>query len=330
MVITGRLCPSSLSIQFVTPAIFALGVATCTFNIPVAVLAVLGNCLVIYVIWRHHSLHNNHNYLLAAVAATDVITGLVTQPLSITAIFQEVQQDIHCGIKDAQAACNLFCNMISLLTLVLLSFERIMGVCFPFWYDTHVTPHRLLVLVAGIWLSSLMFVLSPYYHVVTPQTRMRVGMIFQLVAFLVIVITALFMYRIARRHENQIAAQVQAADPDGEQQLLQPTERKSFKATVFILGALVLCQIPLFIIGLLFRIKVLDDHAFALALWPVTALMHLNSSLNFCIYSWRNSGIRGKIMQLINMRQHNIEPAQLHATPTTGNLGVLAATTIAE
>ncbi|XP_078363470.1 histamine H2 receptor-like [Oculina patagonica] len=327
MAVTHRLCPSSLSIQSVTPAIYALGVACCAFNIPVVVFSVLGNSLVIYVIWRHHSLHNNHNYLLVAIAATDVITGLVTQPLSVTAIFQEVQQDINCGIKDAQAACNLLCNMTSLLTLMLLSSERILSVCFPFWHDTLVTPRRLLVLVVGIWLSSLLLVLTPYYHVLKPQTRMRVGMMFQSAAFIIIVIISLFMYRIARRHENQIAAQVQVANQVEGQQSLQLTERKSFKATVFVLGALILCQIPLFITGFLYRIKVLDEHAFALALWPVTALMHLNSVLNFCIYSWRNSGIRVKIMQLINMGQNNNEPAQPPPTPTTGNYGVPTATT---
>ena len=104
--------------------------------------------MVIYVTWRHHSLHNSHNYLLMAAAVTDVITGLVTQPLSIAAIFLEVQQDVHCGItgiKDAQAACNLLCNMTSLFTLIILSFERILVV----WRDTLVTPRQLLALVVG-------------------------------------------------------------------------------------------------------------------------------------------------------------------------------------
>ncbi|KAL9981607.1 hypothetical protein ACROYT_G010332 [Oculina patagonica] len=319
-----RLCPNSLSVQFVTQAVYALGVANCVFNIPVAVFTVLGNSLVIYVIWRHHSLHNNHNYLLVAVAATDVITALVTQPLSITAIFQEVQQDINCGIKDAQAACNLLSNMTSLLTLMLLSFERILGVCFPFLHETFVTPRKLLACIVGIWVASLLLVLSPYYHLLGPGTRMRVGAIFQLVAFLLIVIIALFMYRIARRHENQIAAQVQAGRG---QQPLQLTDRRSFKTTIYVLGALIVCQIPLFIIRVLNRVNVIDEHAFALALWPVTTLMHLKAGLNFCIYGWRNSPIREKIMQLINMGQNSVEPAQLPPATPYNNFRLTASAT---
>lgn len=302
----GPLCPSSLSTRFVAPAIYVLGVVTCALNIPMAVFTGLGNGLAIYVILRYQSLHDYHNYLLVAVAVTDVVTGLVTQPLSVITIFQKVQQNVNCDLKDVQAAFNLLCNMTSLLSLMLLSFERILAVCLPFWYGTLFSPRKLLALVVGIWLPSLLLVLSPYFHALEPKTRMRVGMIFQVISFVAIVIIALFMHRIARRHENQIAAQLQAAVP-GEEQQLQLKDRKSFKTTVFILGALILCQTPVFIFSFLYRLKVLDEHAFALALWPIRTLMHLNSGLNFCIYSWRNSAIRRKIMQVINMAQNNAE-----------------------
>lgn len=297
------LCPNAMSPKISTPAMYVFGIVICTLELPMAVFTVLGNCCVIYVIYRCPSLHRNHNYMLVTVAATDLITGLVTQPLYVTTILQEIKEDVNCDLKEALAAFNLLGNLTSLLALMMLSLERVLAVKLPFWYNTRVTPKRLLFLVVCGWVLALLLVLTPYLAAVAHKTRMRVGIVFQILSFVIIVIMSLFMYRMARRHENQIAAHLPVS-VDGHWQI-QQRERKALKTTVAVLGALVLCQIPMFTSSFLFRIKVFDEQDFAVALWPAGTLMHLNSSLNFCIYGWRNVDIREKIKELLCVRQNN-------------------------
>lgn len=322
------LCPNAMSPKISTPAMYVLGIAVCGIEIPMALFTVLGNCVTIYVICKHQTLQRNHNYMLVAVAATDLITGLVTQPLSVTLILQELTQDVNCDLKEVQAAFKLLGNLTSLLTLMLLSLERILAVNYPFWYSTLVTPKRLLCLVIGVWVFALLLVLSPYFATVAYRTRMRIGMVFQMISFAIIVMFALFMYRTARRHENQITAQNEISAQNqiatqnhmvvhGGGQQNQQRERKAFKTSAVILGALVLCQIPMFISSFLFRIKVFDEQAFAVALWPAGTLMHLNATLNFCIYGWRNSDIQKKIMELFRNGQNNEQAFSCAASPSS-------------
>ena len=270
------------------------------------VFTVLGNGFIIYVIYRNQYMHSSHNYMLAAVAASGLFTGLATQPLSVTAILQELTRDVNCDLKEAQAAIQLYGNLINLLTLMLFSLERILAVKFPFMYHVLVTPKLLFSLFVGIWLLTLLLVLSPYYTALAHASRMRVGVVFQMISFAAIVIICLIMFRMARQHENQIAAQLPVPN---QVQHIQQQERKAFKTTLLVLGTLVLCQIPLFFSSFLFRIKVFDQQAFATALWPAGVLMHMTPSLNFWIYGWRNVEIRKKAMERLLGRGQNNEQA---------------------
>ena len=128
------LCPNTMSPKISTPAMYVFGIVICALELPMAVFTVLGNCCVIYVIYRCPSLHRNHNYMIVTAAATDLITGLVTQPLCVTTILQESSR-----MSTALAAFNLLGNLTSLLALMMLSLERVLAVKLPFWYKTHVT-----------------------------------------------------------------------------------------------------------------------------------------------------------------------------------------------
>ena len=152
------------------------------------------------------------------------------------------------------------------------------------------------------WVLTLLLVIAPYLAAVAHKTRMRVSIVFRTLSFVTIVVMSLFMYRMARWHENQIAAHLPVP---AEGQQIQQRERKALKTTVAVLGTLVLCQIPMFTSSFLFRIKVFDKQAFVVALWPTGTLMHLNSCLNLCIFGWRNVDIREKIQELLCTRQND-------------------------
>ena len=65
--------------QFIT-------IANALVNLPLASVAILGNALVVYGVWKTPSLRSPSNLLLCGLASTDLIVGLIAQPLFITEV----------------------------------------------------------------------------------------------------------------------------------------------------------------------------------------------------------------------------------------------------
>ena len=129
-----------------------LNVITCPFT-------VLLNTLVIIAVKRRPTLQSYANILLACLAATDAVSGVLAQPSFILYMMLLV---LGVGGKSAEDAAQSFhyssmraVLVCSSLHLILVTYERVIAIKFTMYYPIFVTRQKLKIAVGSFWLLSV-------------------------------------------------------------------------------------------------------------------------------------------------------------------------------
>jgi len=145
----------------ITTAVFSL--ITCPFTI-------LLNALVIIAVKTKRRLQTHPNILLACLALTDLMVGLVVQPLHTAMTIFLLQW------KDAREFCEIRFAFTILFTififattshLILISGERYLAVKHTFNHATVVTKGRLMISSAVLWITAPLYLIGTLYLAVT-------------------------------------------------------------------------------------------------------------------------------------------------------------------
>ena len=133
---------------------------TCPFT-------VLLNVLVIMAVKRRPRLQTNNNILLACLAATDALTGLIVQPSFILwKIFQLLGAGNSEGLSDFHNASLCTVLISSLLHLMLVTFERLLAIKFTMRYSNVTTEKSIKIAVTVFWIISFstvaIWLLNPF------------------------------------------------------------------------------------------------------------------------------------------------------------------------
>ncbi|KAL9953351.1 hypothetical protein ACROYT_G040755 [Oculina patagonica] len=263
-------------------------------------LTVLLNVLVIMAVKRRPRLQSNTNILLACLAATDVLTGLVTQPSFLLYKTFELL-----GITESETefffvlwiASTRGLTLCSILHLTLVTCERLIAIKFTMRYPYLVTGRNIKVAVITIWIVSFVSGLSRLTKsdAINKFSIFLVSCsIFSCVLF--IVCSYLILYRETLRHQKKIKTQ-QLPQEEVER---FAKESKALKTTVFVVGAVVLCFVPVvfFLLLLSFGLR------FPSFLTWISTIVMFNSLLNPFIYCWRQSEMRKFVFRFKTQAVH--------------------------
>lgn len=253
---------------------------------------VLFNALVIVAVKTKRRLQTHLNILLASLALTDLMVGLVVQPLHITTTV------FHLRGKSANDVCKtmsaflisfLSFSAASLFHLALISGERYLAIKHPFIHGTVVTKRRLMTATILVW------GVVPL-RVVLVNLR-AISLIFQGVIVFLIVLFQVLVYQEARQHEKRILSQQVSL----EARTKFEKERKALKLTTTIILAIGLCYVPTFILVLITgRLMHSVSYALGSSFYHVSVLpMIFNSLLNPVIYTVRKKQFRIAFIELI-------------------------------
>ena len=252
------------------------------------------NVLVMVAVKIKRRLQTHPNILLAGMAVTDLLVGLVVQPLYITkTIFLLQGKGFHefCGIEEAFTVSFTLASTASLLHLVLISGERYLAMNHTFTHAYVVTKTRLMVSSAVAWIITVLSVIAISYF--SDLLRFLFAVIVP-----VIVVLQLLVYKEARRHEKQILSQ-QISLEAGEK---FENEKKALKLTTTILAAIFACIFFPFIAMLLtwrFFGEVFSHEIKNTVRQLFFLLVMLNSVLNPIIYSVRARQFRVAFIELL-------------------------------
>ena len=265
-------------------------IVTIAINSVTCPLTVLLNALVIMAVIRRPRLQSYPNILLACLAATDVSTGLTVQPLFILWKSLELLGISYKLVKVSHDSLLRVLSICSCLHLTLVTFERLIAIKLTMRYPYFVTTKNIKVAVIAFWIFTLS---SELLRLILTSTKM----VFNLAAGLIVFLCVLFisstyaiLYRETLCHKKKIKNQ-QLPQEEVERFV---KESKALKTTVFVVGAVVLCFVPMAFAALSFVTKV---NIIYQASWVRTFGM-LNSLFNPLIYCWRNKEMRQFVFRI--------------------------------
>ena len=121
---------------------------------------ILLNILVIFAVKTMRQLRPKSNIALACLATTDLVVGLVLQPLGIASFSLMLRDDetenTVCIVSSVSKNVSPICVAASLLHLLLMSGERVLAIRHSFAYETGlVTEARIIMASVLAWIFAV-------------------------------------------------------------------------------------------------------------------------------------------------------------------------------
>lgn len=264
-------------------------------------LIVVLNALVMVAVKMKNRLRaQKSNILLAALASTDIMIGLLVQPVFIAKLLivllaptpQESRKIcLLLTITKAGISC---LSKNSVLHIALLSGERLLAIRHPFTHSSSVTTSRLLLASGSAWLVTIIL------QIIIAFSKM----IFIFISNVLICLTIIFitfchveLFRETRRLEQRISAhQVSQMERKRFQE-----GKKAFKLTVITVTLLILSHLPFLVCRLVlfwYASKLPTEYVRIIGDSSISAVL-FNSLLNPVIYSIRMKQFRGAFRELL-------------------------------
>ena len=268
-------------------------IANCVFNFVFLAIAILGNTLVISVVWKSPSLRSPSIVLLCGLATTDLAVGLVVQSLFLAMelmLFLSNSENYNCTLEKTFTIASYTVCGASLLTVTAISLDRLLAIHYHMRYASIVTIPRVIYAITLNWLisgfmASVLLWGSNEIFLVVMTSGVAICLYLSTCAHVKI-------YLVVRGHQQQIQAQAEAVQ--GGNGLNMARFKKSAANAFLVHYFLLLCYTPLFItMSLTSRFENNTDFAswntnHSPKAWKITTtIVLMNSSLNPLIYCWR-------------------------------------------
>ena len=279
---------------------------------------ILLNALVIFVVANSHRLQTNANILLSSLAGTDLLTGLVVQPISVAVQIKRIRSvGPFCIFEKLFALAYSVLSFASLSNLVLLSVERYIAVKYSLRYQDIVTKQRLMAVVLLVWGFTVVLTLQEIPLAVTDSVsasymiaKDSLFTIMCLSYLAVILYNNCYIYSEAQRQKRRI----QTEQVNYEEAKRMKKDKKAANTLAIILAVLTLTYLPMFIFIL---VTSLDDSIVKprgiSIIWSWTStLVMLGSLFNPVIYCWRIKKLRRAFLEVLHCRKRATKQVGRH------------------
>ncbi|XP_078344003.1 melanocyte-stimulating hormone receptor-like [Oculina patagonica] len=287
----GVLPPSAIEARAVLIFLSVISIVTFPFT------AALNTLVIIAVKTKARLRAHKCNILLACLATTDLMVGVIIQPLFAALMITFVVGATtagSCALQNVTGFFSMFLCDTSLIHLALISVERYLALKHTFDYEAGlVTENRLLIGSALAWLFS--FILHiPFF--VNRFVFYIILNAFIVLSLAVITFCQITVYCEVRRHEKELSTQ--QVTEEARQKFLK--DKKAFKLTAIIVSVLFLCYGPICVFALVsikYRSYMSIQTVYACFLSAVFVVI-FNSFLNPLIYSVRMRQFRVAFIEL--------------------------------
>lgn len=284
-------------------------------------ISVVGNSLVCYAFVIQPRLRRILYYPVLSLAVADVLCGLVamTSYLAKKHVFGGTKERVVCDISRFSYFVTEYASVLS---LAIISVDRLLAIVRPLTYKTTVTSRRMKAALAVAWFDASFIASLPFFwrksrgscsFRATREWSAMVILINVFVPFLVIFLSQACVYAIAIKHSISIKMQrdvaIQASmrrgsTPQTEAWVL---ERKATVTLSVVVGLFVLCWGPS---SFYYFLKAVDPEHFSgtfgrkqeLFNAVVKLLTFANSCFNPVIYAWMNKDFRRAFLRVLSRR----------------------------
>ena len=261
-------------------------------NIFLSISAFLGNFLILVALNKETSLYLHSKLLYRCLATTDLLVGLVSQPLFATYWMSVVYE--HWSLcRYARGATYIssfaLCG-VSLLTLTAISVDRLLALLLGIRYRQIVTLKRIYIITTTFWIFSVAAGSFSILH-----TRIIFWCIIIVIPSCSVISIASYtkIFRTLRHNQVQVRDHVQ---PNA---LNMVRYRKAVSSALWVQLALAFCYVPKFTtLAVITYRKTYPLHVVVIDA-ITTILTYFNSTLNPFLYCWKIKEVSQAVKQTI-------------------------------
>lgn len=264
-------------------------IITVLVNVALAIPTILSNLFVLVAVVQTTQLHTPSHVLIWNLALADLGVGVFTQPTFIISTITS---------KPLQSLINLFILIfggISLVGVILIQCDRYIALLLHLRYLVVITTRKTIVMVFSLWIAALIFIPLIVYKL-SHQLIVLIGSISALICLIESIYIYYSMYKIIKRHRNQIRAQSMTGNST---EIAQKGRAKSIKTSVWVQFIFILCWLPLVVVAILKRTLITNFGKETFAhLFRFSMTVFMSKSLaNPILYCYRVENIRRAVLK---------------------------------
>ena len=302
-------------------------IATTVIGIISSIGSILGNALVLFVLFKHERLRTPSNVLLGSLCLTDFLTGFIVVP---TVSIRRITEAYGSGICIIRIVCAYFSYLtviVSVVTIGLISIDRYYAIMMPFRYQRKISTTKYFILLAIVWLLLAMYSSLPFLNIISGSKFFIIACSFLAVNIVIFVICYIKISKVVNSHKAKLHRRrnisavspevmknssflsrrsrlfsTRTLDSDQSQSPYQMSERQKTNTVVMVVVTTIFCYGPLMII---YTLRGIMGDTFELVYiadpWA-DLIMYFNSTLNPVIYCLRAKDIRDAALRILPVK----------------------------
>ena len=268
-------------------------------NIFFSITAFVGNFFILIALHKESSLHPPSKLLYRCLATTDLLVGLVSQPLAASSwMFITHEHWIPCRYVSTAAVItsHVLCG-VSFLTMTAISVDRLLALLLGLRYRHIVTLKRTYIVVVTFWVLSSVAALcytldyritTWYFIIVIP------------LCYVISIVSYTKIFCALGHHHTQIQDHVQQ-QPSQPNAVNTAQYKKAVYNALWVQLALIVCYFPYHygLVKIVIRqSKTYSSHQVIIG-GVTSTVIYFNSTLNPFLYCWKISEVRQAVKQTI-------------------------------
>ena len=286
--------------QEITAGIRGYLIFLSVFNVLLAICSSLGNILILIALHKATTLHAPSKLFLRSLATTDLLVGVISEPLTVTYWISAVRKrwdECYNIFLTSFIVGYLLCG-ISLLTMTAISVDRLLALSLRVRYKQIVTLNRARAIVLVFWIfcavCSVMHahdsrITTWYTHITIP------------VCFVTSILSYTTIFWKLHRHETQVRGNIiqpEQSNISSSGPLNISQYRKGVFSVMCLQLAVAVCYLPHGITTALWTYSGRSSSVTVLRQFTVT-LVYVNSALNPLLYCWKIREVRQSVKDII-------------------------------